>query len=111
MAKRKRATCFYSVPALQMNMHIRVYPILQLETSIGTLFCVIAILNITVTVRSPGVIRIRKSKDRQHNGQKKKGNMFLQCSCSAMTVIAVIAYSIASYMHQRIHTLVLQSAK
>jgi hypothetical protein len=38
---------------MQMNMHIRAYPILQLETSKGTLFCVIAILNITVTVGSP----------------------------------------------------------
>jgi hypothetical protein len=38
-----------------------------------------------------GVIRIRKSKDRQLNGQKKKDNMFLPCSCSAMAVIAAIA--------------------
>jgi cbb3-type cytochrome oxidase cytochrome c subunit len=38
---------------MQMNMHIRTYPILQLETSKETLFCFIAILNITVTVGSP----------------------------------------------------------
>ena len=36
-----------------MNMHIRAYPILQLETSKETLFCFIAILNLTVTVGSP----------------------------------------------------------
>jgi hypothetical protein len=36
-----------------MNMHITAYPILQLETSKETLFCFIAILNITVTVGSP----------------------------------------------------------
>ena len=40
-----------------------------------------------------GVIRIRKSKkDKEHNDQNKKYQMFLQCSCSAMAVIAAIAY-------------------
>jgi hypothetical protein len=40
-----------------------------------------------------GVIRIHKSKkDKQHNGQKKKYKMFIQWSCSAMAVIAVITY-------------------
>jgi hypothetical protein len=39
-----------------------------------------------------GVIRIRKSKDKQHNDQNKKYQMFVQCSCSAMAVIAAIAY-------------------
>jgi hypothetical protein len=45
---------------MQMNMHIRAYPILQLETSKGTLFCVIAILNITVTVGSPCFISYKE---------------------------------------------------
>jgi hypothetical protein len=45
---------------MQMNMHIRAYPILQLETSKETLFCFIAILNITVTVGSPFFIPYNK---------------------------------------------------